>query len=257
MLTTMRILRSYVIMKTGAFRKNISKSYKHVVRIVMTAKSFIQAIAKFLLGVVLVGLLIFLPAGTFSYLNGWLFMGILFVPMFLAGIVMMFKNPDLLKKRLNAKETQKEQNLVVKLSGLMFILGFVVAGLGFRFDWYTLPKGVVIGGTVVFLAAYILYAEVLRENTYLSRTIEVQEGQKVIDTGLYGIVRHPMYSATLLLFLSMPLVLGSIYSFLIFLAYPFLIAKRIKNEETFLEKELNGYREYKEKVKYRLIPFVW
>ena len=257
MLTTMRILRSYVIMKTGAFRKNISKSYKHVVRIVMTAKSFIQAIAKFLLGVVLVGLLIFLPAGTFSYLNGWLFMGILFVPMFLAGIVMMFKNPDLLKKRLNAKETQKEQNLVVKLSGLMFILGFVVAGLGFRFVWYTLPKGVVIGGTVVFLAAYILYAEVLRENTYLSRTIEVQEGQKVIDTGLYGIVRHPMYSATLLLFLSMPLVLGSIYSFLIFLAYPFLIAKRIKNEETFLEKELNSYREYKEKVKYRLIPFVW
>ena len=223
----------------------------------MTIKLFIQAIIKFSLGVVLVGLLIFLPAGSFSFVNGWFFMGILFVPMFFAGIVMMIKNPKLLESRLDAKEEQKEQSLVVKLSGLMFLAGFIVAGLGFRFNWYTLPKGVVTGASVVFLVAYILYAEVLRENTYLSRTIEVQENQKVIDTGLYGIVRHPMYSVTLLLFLSMPLVLGSIYSFLIFLAYPFIIAKRIKNEEEFLEKELDGYREYKQKVKYRLIPFIW
>ena len=170
---------------------------------------------------------------------------------------MMFKNPELLKKRLNAKEKQQEQNFVVKLSGLMFLAGFIVAGLGFRFNWYVLPRFAVIVATVLFLIAYILYAEVLRENTYLSRTIEVQDNQKVIDTGLYRIVRHPMYSVTLLLFLSMPLVLGSIYSFLIFLAYPFIIAKRIKNEEEFLEKELDGYREYKQKVKYRLMPFIW
>ena len=223
----------------------------------MTAKLFIQAITKYLLGVVLVGLLIFLPAGTFLFINGWLLMGILFVPMFFAGIVMMIKNPELLKKRLNAKEKQKEQSLVVKLSGLMFLMGFIVAGLGVRFEWYTLPKSVVICAAVVFLAAYILYAEVLRENAYLSRIIEVQENQKVIDTGLYGIVRHPMYSVTLLLFLSMPIVLGSIYSLLIFLAYPLIIAKRIKNEEELLENELDGYREYKQKVKYRLIPFIW
>ncbi len=184
-------------------------------------------------------------------------MGILFIPMFLAGFVMMFKNPDLLKLRLQAREKQGEQRLVIKFSGLMFLTGFIVAGLGFRFDWYTLPKSVVIGATVIFLAAYLLYAEVLRENTYLSRTIEVQENQKVIDTGLYGIVRHPMYSVTLLLFLSMPIVLGSIYSFLIFMAYPFIIAKRIKNEEALLEKELDGYCEYRQKVKYRLIPFIW
>ena len=169
----------------------------------------------------------------------------------------MFKNPDLLKSRLDAKEKQREQNIVIKLSGLMFLAGFIVAGLDFRFGWLMLPKGVVIGAAIVFLVAYILYAEVLRENTYLSRTIEVQENQKVIDTGLYGIVRHPMYSVTLLLFLSMPLVLGSIYSFLIFLSYPFIIAKRIKGEEEFLEKELDGYREYKQKVRYRLIPFIW
>ncbi len=223
----------------------------------MTIKLFIQAITKFLFGFVLIGLLIFLPAGTLSFFNGWLFMGILFVPMFIAGIVMMFKNPDLLKSRLDAKEKQREQSIVIKLSGLMFLAGFIVAGLDFRFGWLTLPKGVVIGAAIVFIAAYILYAEVLRENTYLSRTIEVQENQKVIDTGLYGIVRHPMYSVTLLLFLSMPLVLGSIYSFLIFLSYPFIIAKRIKGEEEFLEKELNGYREYKQKVRYRLIPFIW
>lgn len=223
----------------------------------MTSKLFIQAITKFLLGIVLVGVLLFLPAGTLSFFNGWLFMSILFIPMFFAGIVMMFKNPILLKIRLDAKEKQQEQSLVVKLSGLMFLVGFIVAGLGVRFSWYALPTPVVIGATVLFLVAYILYAEVLRENTYLSRTIEVQENQKVIDTGLYGIVRHPMYSATLLLFLSMPLVLGSVYSFLVFLVYPFIIAKRIKGEEEFLEKELSGYREYKQKVKYRLIPFIW
>ena len=223
----------------------------------MTMKLFIGAITKFLLGVVLVGILIFLPAGTFSFFNGWLLMGILFIPMFFAGIVMLFKNPDLLKSRLDAKEKQREQSLVVKLSGLMFLAGFVVAGLGVRFSWYALPKPVAIVAAVIFIIAYIFYAEVLRENTYLSRTIEVQENQKVIDSGLYSIVRHPMYSVTLLLFLSMPLVLGSVYSFIIFLVYPFIIAKRIKHEEKFLEKELNGYREYKQKVKYRLIPFIW
>lgn len=223
----------------------------------MSMKLFLSAITKFLFGVALVGLLIFLPAGTLSYFNGWLLIGILFVPMFFAGIVMMFKNPDLLKSRLNAKEKQQEQSLVVKLSGLMFLVGFIIAGLGFRFHWYILPTGVVISAAVVFPVAYILYAEVLRENTYLSRTIEVQENQKVIDTGLYGIVRHPMYSVTLLLFLSIPIVLGSVYSFLIFLTYPFIIAKRIKHEEKFLEEKLDGYREYKQKVKYRLIPFIW
>jgi len=220
-------------------------------------KLFLGAIFKFLFGVVLVGLLIFLPAGTLFYWNGWLLMGILFVPMFFAGIVMMLKNPGLLQSRLNAKEKQREQDLVVKLSGLMFLAGFIVAGLGIRFQWYVLPQGVVIGAAVAFLAAYALYGEVLRENTYLSRTIEVQENQKVIDTGLYGIVRHPMYSATLVLFLSMPIVLGSVYAFLVFLIYPFIIAKRIKHEEVFLEKELIGYSAYKQNVKYRLIPFIW
>lgn len=223
----------------------------------MTVNLFVQAISKFLLGVVLVGMLIFLPAGTCSFFNGWLFMGILFIPMFFAGIVMMFKNPGLLKSRLQAKETQRDQSLVVKFSGLMFLAGFIVAGLGVRFHWYTLPTPVVIGAAILFLGAYLLYAEVLRENTYLSRTIEVQENQKVIDSGLYRIVRHPMYSATLILFLSMPLILGSVYSFFIFLVYPFIIAKRIQGEEAFLEKELHGYREYKQKVKYRLIPFIW
>ena len=202
----------------------------------MTLKLFISAITKFLLGVALVGLLVFLSAGSLSFFNGWLLMGILFIPMFVAGIVMMFKNPNLLKSRLNAKEKRQEQGLVVKLSGLMFVVGFIVAGLGFRFDLYTLPMGVSHGAAVVFLVAYILYAEVLRENTYLSRTIEVQENQRVIDTGLYGIVRHPMYSVTLLLFLSMPLVLGSVYSFLIFLAYPFIIAKGSRTKKNSSKK---------------------
>ena len=223
----------------------------------MTVKLFIQAILKFVLGVVLVGLLVFLPAGDLSFVNGWLFMSVLFVPMFVAGIVMMFKNPELLKKRLNAKEKQKDQDQVVKLSGLMFLIGFVVAGLDHRFGWSTLSNYVVIVATILFLIAYILYAEVLRENTYLSRTIEVSEDQKVIDTGVYAVVRHPMYCATLLLFLSMPLVLGSIYSFVVFLSYPIIIVKRLMGEEKFLEKELKGYSEYKKKVKYRLIPFVW
>ena len=223
----------------------------------MSIKLFFSAILKFLLGVLLVGVLIFLPAGTLNYFNGWLLMGILFIPMFFAGIIMMIKSPNLLKSRLNAKEKLKEQNLVIKLSGLMFLVGFILAGLGVRFNWYVLPIGVSIGGAVAFLLAYVLYAEVLRENAYLSRTIKVEEGQKVVDTGLYAIVRHPMYSATLLLFISMPIVLGSLYSLIVFLAYPFIIAKRIKSEEEFLEKELTGYKEYKKKVKYRLIPFIW
>lgn len=223
----------------------------------MNIKLFVQAIMKFLLGVVLVGLFVFWPAGTLAYFQGWLFMGILFIPMFCAGIVMMFKNPDLLKKRLNAKEKEAEQDLVVKLSGLMFLVGFVMAGLNYRFGWYVLPRYVSVIASVIFLVAYALYAEVLRENTFLSRTIEVQENQTVVDTGLYGIVRHPMYAVTLLLFLAMPLVLGSLISFVIFMAYPFLIAKRIKNEEMLLERELAGYKEYKTKVRYRLIPFIW
>ena len=223
----------------------------------MTIGLFFQALIKFFLGVVLVGALIFLPAGSFSYFNGWLLMGVLFIPITIAGIVMMLKNPHLLKSRLEGKDKQKDQDIVVKLSGLMFLAGFIVAGLGFRLGWYVLPKVISIGASVVFLLSYLLYAEVMRENTYLSRTIQMQENQKVVDTGLYGIVRHPMYFATLLLFLSIPLVLGSVFSFIIFLAYPFIIAKRIKGEEKLLENELPGYTEYKQKVKYRMIPFVW
>ncbi len=223
----------------------------------MSINLFFQAVTKFLLGAVLVGVCLFLPAGTLQYPNGWLLMGVLFVPMFLAGIVMMFKNPALLQKRLDAKEKQREQSLVVKFSGLMFIAGFIVAGLDFRFGWFPLPRAVVLGACVLFLTAYALYAEVLRENTYLSRTVKVEKGQTVIDTGLYGIVRHPMYAVTVLLFLSMPLILGSLFSFLLFLAYPFLIAVRIRGEERLLEKELAGYADYKQRVKYRLIPFVW
>lgn len=222
----------------------------------MTIELFFQAILKFLSGIVLLGVLIFLPAGTLYYWNGWMLMGILFIPMFLVGIVMMFKNPDLLKKRLNAKEKEAEQGLVIKLSGLMFVLGFVTAGLNFRFQWIVLSKWVSWAAAVVFLFSYVLYAEVLRENTFLSRTIEVQENQTVIDTGLYGIVRHPMYSVTIILFLAMPLVLGSLISFVVFLIYPAIISKRIRNEEV-LEKELTGYAGYKKKVKYKVIPFIW
>lgn len=223
----------------------------------MNIKLFFSALIKFLLGILLVGLLVFLPAGTLNFFNGRLFTGVLFVPIFIAGAVMMIKNPELLKNRLKSKEKENEQSLVVKLSGLMFIAGFVLAGLDFRFGWFPLPKGVSIGAAVVFLLGYILYAEVMRENAYLSRVIEVQENQKVIDNGLYGVIRHPMYAATLLLFLSIPIILGSLISFAVFLVYPFLIAKRIRNEEELLEKELEGYAEYKKKVKYRLIPFIW
>ena len=218
---------------------------------------FFQALTKFVFGLLLVGLLLFLPAGTFAYWQAWLFIGILFVPMFIAGIVLIVRQPELLRKRLDAKEQQQEQKWVVALSGLMFIAVFVVAGLSRRFGWYMLPDWAVFVATVVFLAAYALYAEVMRENVWLSRTIEVQENQQVVSTGLYGIVRHPMYSATLLLFLSMPLVLGSPWSFAIMLLYIPIIALRIRNEEQVLERELKGYTEYKQRVKYKLIPFIW
>ena len=223
----------------------------------MNIKLFIQAIIKYVFGVLIVGGLLFIPAKSFEYWNGWLFMGLLFIPMFVAGVILMMKNPELLRKRLNAKEQENEQKWVLLFSGLMFIAGFIVAGLNYRYKWIEVPNIVVIIASILFIIAYILYAEVLRENTYLSRTIEVQENQKVIDTGLYGIVRHPMYAVTILLFLTMPLVLGSIISFIIFLTYPFIIGKRIKNEEKILEKDLKGYTEYKKKVKYKVIPFVW
>ena len=223
----------------------------------MDKKLFIQAITKFTFGFIIIALLLFIPAGTLNYLNAWLFIGILFVPMFIVGIILMIKNPDLLRKRLNSKEKEAEQGILILLGGLMFICGFIVAGLNYRFEWIILPKYIVYIGTIIFLLAYVLYAEVLRENMYLSRIIEVQENQKVIDTGLYGVVRHPMYLSTILLFLSIPLVLGSLFSFLIFMIYPFIIAKRIKNEEKVLEEGLKGYLEYKEKVKYKMIPFIW
>ena len=223
----------------------------------MSIKLFSQAIVKFIFGVLIIGLLLFWPANTISYWNAWLFMGLLFIPMFIAGIIMMVKSPELLKKRLNAKEKESEQKHVILLSGLMFLFGFIIAGLNYRYNWTTVPNSVVIISSILFILAYILYAEVLRENAYLSRTIEVQDNQKVVDTGLYGIVRHPMYAATILLFLSMPLILGSIISFAIFFIYPLIISKRIKNEEQVLERELDGYTEYKNKVKYKLIPFIW
>lgn len=223
----------------------------------MNIKLFFHAIIKFIFGVLIIGLLLFIPANTINYWNGWLFMGLLFIPMFIAGIVMMIKSPELLRKRLNAKEKEGEQKQVLLYSALMFLAGFIIAGLNYRYNWITISTPVVIVSSIVFVIAYILYAEVLRENAYLSRTIEVQENQKVVDTGLYGIVRHPMYASTILLFLSMPLVLGSVISFVIFLVYPFIIAKRIKNEEEVLEKDLAGYSEYKKKVKYKLIPFIW
>ena len=223
----------------------------------MSKKLFVQAILKFLLGIILIGILIFIPAGTFTYLNGWIFMGILFIPMFFLGVVLLWKAPELLKKRLNAKEKMSDQQGVVAVSGLMFLAGFIVAGLDYRFGWSVMPKWVVIAATVVFLISYGLYGEVMRENEYLSRTIEVQAGQKVIDTGLYGIVRHPMYMVTMWLFLSIPLVLGSWYALILFVAYPAVIAVRIRGEEKLLEAELAGYKEYKKKVKYRMIPFIW
>ncbi len=223
----------------------------------MDRKLFFNALIKVISGILSCGLLIFIPANTIEYWNGWLLIGLLFVPMFMAGIVMMIKAPELLKKRLNAKEKQGEQKQVVLFSAIMFISGFIIAGLNYRYEWIILPDSVVIIASIILVISYILYAEVLRENKYLSRTIEVQENQKVVDTGLYGIIRHPMYMATIFLFLSMPLILGSIYSFAIFLLYPIIIAKRIKNEEEVLEKELTGYTEYKNKVKYKMIPFIW
>lgn len=218
---------------------------------------FISAISKMLMGVLLVGILIFLPAGTFCYPSGWLLMGILFLPMFLAGIVLMIKSPERLKKRLRSKEESKEQRVVIAGSAIMFAAGFILAGLGVRFQWYQLPFSVSVIFSVLFLIAYLLYAVVICQNPYLSRTVEVSDDQNVVDTGLYSVVRHPMYGVTLLLFLSMPLVLGSLYAFLVFLAYPVLIVKRIEHEEMLLKKELPGYEEYCKKVKYRLIPFVW
>lgn len=223
----------------------------------MSVKLFFEAIIKFLLGVVLIGLLIFLPAGTLNYFNGWLFMIVLFVPMFIAGIVMMIKNPSLLASRLDAKEKQKEQGIVIKLSGLMFVVGFILAGLDFRYGWIKLPSWLPYIFAILFILGYILFGFVLKQNTYLSRTIKVEEGQTVVDTGLYGVVRHPMYMSTLLMFLSMPLILGSLVSFFVFLIYPILIGIRTVNEEKLLEKELKGYKEYKQKVKYRIIPFIW
>ena len=223
----------------------------------MTEKLLFNALVKVISGVVIMLLLLFLPAGTFCFPGALLLMGVLFVPMIAAGFVLMFKAPELLKKRLNARENQKEQRTVVFLSALMFAVGFVIAGLNFRFDIFVLPFEISVAASVVFLEGYLLYAEVIRENKYLSRTIEVQEKQTVVDTGLYGIVRHPMYSATLLMFLSMPVILGDVFSFILFLSYPFIIAKRIKGEEALLEKELKGYTEYKKKVKYKMIPFIW
>jgi protein-S-isoprenylcysteine O-methyltransferase Ste14 len=223
----------------------------------MTGKLFLQAIINFFSGIVIMALLLFLPAGTLGYWNGWLLMGILFVPMFVAGIILMIKNPSLLEKRLNAKEEQKEQKAVLALSGIMFLAAFIAAGLNFRFGWIVLPTWAAITAAVIFLAAYVMYAEVLRENTYLSRTVEVQENQKVISTGLYGIVRHPMYSSTLFLFLSMGIILASPFSFAILLLYIPIIAKRMKNEEKVLETGLEGYAEYKTKVKYKVIPYIW
>lgn len=223
----------------------------------MTKELFFQAISKFIFGLILAALLLFLPAGTFRYWNGWLLIVILFVPMFCAGIVMMLRNPELLKKRLNAKESETEQKIVIILSGIMFLAAFVIVGLNHRFGWIVMPRWTALAAAGVFLAAYLMYAEVLRENAYLSRTVEVQEHQRVIDTGLYGIVRHPMYSATVFLFLSMGFVLGSPISFLILLCYLPIIAKRIKNEEEVLLQGLEGYQAYREKVRYKVIPFIW
>lgn len=222
----------------------------------MDKKLFAEAIIKIVSGIILVGLLLFLP-GTFEYWQGWLFMGVLFIPMFIAGIIMMIKDPELLRRRLDNKEKESEQKTVILLSGLMFLVGFILAGLNYRFEWLVLPNIITWLGTISFLLSYLLYGEVLRENSYLLRTIKVEKNQKLVDTGLYGIVRHPMYSTTLVLFLSMPLILGSLISFIIFLAYPFIIAKRIKNEEEVLERDLKGYKEYKEKVKYKMIPYIW
>ena len=223
----------------------------------MDKKLIISAFSKFFLGVILVGALLFVPAGTLQYREAWLFLATLFIPMFIVGIILMFKDQDLLRSRLNAKEKVGTQKKVVGFSGLMFLTAFILAGLNRRFGWNSLPKGAIYGGVAVFLIAYLLYGEVLRENSYLSRTIEVREGQKVVDTGLYGIVRHPMYMATIFLFLSIPFILNSLYSFFVMLLYIPIIIKRLLNEEEVLKKELPGYEEYMQKVKYRIIPFIY
>ena len=223
----------------------------------MDVKLFFQALTKFLLGLIAICLLLFVPAGTLNYFNGWLFIALLFIPMFIVGIIVLVKSPELLKRRLNAKEEENEQKMVILISGIIFFLSFILAGLNFRFGWFKLPQIVIIISSIIFLLSYIMYGEVLRENAYLSRTVEVSKNQKVVDRGLYGLVRHPMYTSTIFLFLSMPLILDSIFSFIIMLIYPIIIVFRIKNEEMILEKELNGYKEYKEKVKYKLIPYLW
>ena len=223
----------------------------------MDTKLFLQALSKFLIGLIIICILLFVPAGTIYYPNGWLFIALLFIPMFIAGIIMFIMAPDLLRRRLNAKEEEEEQKLVLLLSGIMFLLAFILAGLNFRFGWFKLPAIAIIMASIIFLIAYAMYAEVLRENEYLSRTVEVSENQKVVDTGLYGLVRHPMYTSTIFLFLSMPLVLDSILSFIVMLIYPTIIIFRIRNEEKVLEKDLDGYKEYKEKVKYKLFPYLW
>lgn len=220
-------------------------------------KLLTQAILKFLLGAITFSLILFASYGSINFLEGWILISLLFIPMFICGIILFFKNPNLLKERLDAKETETKQQLVIKLSGLMYIVGLIIAGLNYRYNWYLLPKWCTLVFSIVFIIFYILYGVVLKENAYLSRTIKVQENQKVIDTGLYSIVRHPMYHVTLFLFLSMPLILRSFYSFLVFLIYPIIIIMRINNEEKILEKDLPGYTEYKKKVKYRLIPFIW
>ena len=223
----------------------------------MNKELLVQALTKYLAGLAAVALLLFLSAGTFDYWNGWLFLGILFVPMLVLGVFLLMKDPELLQKRLQTKETEPEQKRVVLLSGVMFLAGFLLCGLNARFSWLAMPKWTAVFSAAVFLVGYALYAQVMRENAYLSRTVEVQVGQKVVDTGLYGIVRHPMYLATLLLFLSTPLVLGFPLSFLIFLIYPWILVKRIQNEEQILTERLEGYREYQKKVKYKLIPLIW
>ena len=220
-------------------------------------KLLFETIIKFVLGIIIIGSLLFLPAGTFTFWNAWLFMGLLFIPMFFVGLVLWLKNKELLKKRLNGREKEGTQRSVVFITLIMFVTSFVISGLDFKYNWSRLPIWLISLGSVTLLISYALYIEVMRENTYLSRTVEIQENQKVIDTGLYGIVRHPMYMATTFLYLSFPIVLGSLIGFIIFLPFPFVLAKRIKNEEEVLEKGLDGYKEYKEKVKYKMVPFIW
>ena len=223
----------------------------------MNFKLLFEAITKFIIGLIIVILLIFIPAGTYKYFNGWLLISLLFIPMFIAGMIMFIYNPNLLKSRLNAKEKEIEQKQVVIFSGLIFAFGFIISGLNYRYKWIILPEKITIISSIIFIIFYILYAIVLKENEYLSRTIKVSDNQKLVDTGVYSVIRHPMYLVTIVLFLMIPLILGSIISFIIFLLYPFVIIKRINNEEKVLEKELIGYKEYKKKVKYKLIPYIW